>query len=719
MTEIPLSGCTPSPLAYYLKALGVLRLVSDQADSLSTGVWHHDVFRLASRLNEDELVQFFLRDYRPTPVLAPWNGGSGFYPKDSKDAITAITAGRAARFMPYRAALDSAKSAVSQLGLEEKPDPEAKFDLLRLCRNTLSDDALDWLDAVVVLGTDTPKYPPLLGTGGNDGRLEFTNNFMQQLVALLNPDTGEPLSKSEALLRQSLFATAAPGITGRAPIGQFFPGAAGGFNLTTGFCGNSTVNFWDFVFMIEGALLFAAASVKKLESSGGGQLVYPFCVRQAGVGYGSAAAADEESSRCEMWMPLWEQPTSLAELRAVLGEGRAQVNGRAARNGVDFTRAVVTVGVDRGLSAFQRYAFLARNGLSYYAVPLEKVAVRRNARADLLSDIDHWLERFRAKASTAPASVSRALHQLDAKIVDFCKNGDATHAEGMLAAIGRCEKSLARSFRWTTSDTVRLLPINGLRPRWLTAVRQTPEFRLAASVAALRGKYGGNALPFRTHLEPVEVIPKKGWARWREHIGNDVLWHEGDIVTVFNKIFAHRVTHAVKVGAEYFPDWSLRPARLDDLSAFIEGRTNDDLLADLIWGLSLIDWTNVPQEMLADDTTPDNEPPPSSLYSLLRLCFSRPLPGKDNVPVVAESHRLAAVGRGTDASRLAVQRLRGSGYAPAITQIPMGSAAIRTAAALIFPIGLSSIRKLHECVMKPSDDSKRNTVAPISSAPLS
>src|SRR5581483_8591802 len=97
------------------------------------------------------------------------------------------------------------------------------------------------------------------------------------------------------------------------------------------------------------------------------------------------------------------------------------------------------------------------------------------------------------------------------------------------------------------------------------------------------------------------------------------------------------------------PDWSPRPAGLSDITAFIEGRTNDALLADLIWGLSLVDWESIirdeqrtaktawteaalPEEE-ATATREDNSVEaetaidfdqravPSSFYALLRLCF--------------------------------------------------------------------------------------------------
>src|SRR5690606_31319426 len=90
---INLKGCAPTPLAHYLKALGVLRLVAEQVDSTALGWWKDDSFWLRSKLDEAGLQEFFLRQYRPTPLVAPWNGGSGFNPKDNQDAMKAIESG--------------------------------------------------------------------------------------------------------------------------------------------------------------------------------------------------------------------------------------------------------------------------------------------------------------------------------------------------------------------------------------------------------------------------------------------------------------------------------------------------------------------------------------------------------------------------------------------------------------------------------------------------
>ncbi len=138
----------------------------------------------------------------------------------------------------------------------------------------MPDHGLAWLDAAYVLTSDGPKYPPLLGTGGNDGRLDFTNNYMQHLLTLFVGD-GSATANSERLLRESLFRELSD-CRHRGTIGQFDPGNLGGANNGSGFDGYSTVNSWDFILMLEGAILFAAASAKRLESGDGAALAYPF-----------------------------------------------------------------------------------------------------------------------------------------------------------------------------------------------------------------------------------------------------------------------------------------------------------------------------------------------------------------------------------------------------------------------------------------------------------
>jgi len=691
MATISLTGCAPTPLAHYLKALGILRLVAEQADAHAAGCWHRDGFVLQSALDVELLTGFFLESYAPTPVLAPWNGGSGFFQKDNQDSVKLILACDSPRFACYRETLTAAQALLSQLKLKDKPDPETKGPLLQACRNTLPEAAIAWLDAAFVLSNDGAKYPPLLGTGGNDGRLEFTNNFMQRLAEVFDLSTGAPAANSRSWLRQSLFAATIPIARVKAPIGQFFPAAAGGANATSGFNSDAFANPWDFIFMIEGALVFAAATVKRLESIDDGRLAYPFCVRQAGIGYASATTADESASRAEMWMPLWEKPATYAEISALFSEGRAQVGSRSVRSGVDFIRAVVTLGVDRGITAFQRFGFQVRNGLAYFAIPLDRVIVRQHTRANLLIEIDSWLDQLRRFSGDGPASVSRALRGIESAIDYLCRHDDAPYFRSVLVALGRAERALANSFRWTTEK--RLQPLKELTVEWLEKASDTPaadsELRLAAALASAHG----GAL--RSHLEPVEG---RGYWKWGTIPGNNVCWSEGGLETVLLDIFTRRLSAPDKAPSLHHGHATCY-ASLDDIEAFIRGELDDDLIADLWWALSALDWQSVSQS-----DRPVSDSTPSALFSLLRLCFAQPgeLPyGASKVPPVPSILAKARAGQSIEASSLAVRRLRASGFRPRLDAIDFGTAVTtRTASALLFPLHPDDFSRLQRSILR-------------------
>lgn len=168
---------------------------------------------------------FFRNEYAPTPLVSPWNGGSGFFPKDNTEAIDAITASEASRFAPYRTLISVCRVVLESLRLTEKPDTDVKADLLQVCRNVFPDNALDWLDAAYILTSDG-EHPPLLGTGGNHGRLEFTNNYMQRLTELFDVKSGSIFPSALAPSNESLYGLCTESRS-KAAIGQFDPGRRG------------------------------------------------------------------------------------------------------------------------------------------------------------------------------------------------------------------------------------------------------------------------------------------------------------------------------------------------------------------------------------------------------------------------------------------------------------------------------------------------------------
>src|SRR3990172_7241555 len=109
-----LTGCAPTPLAYYLKALGVLRLVAEQTDAGARAWWQDEHLCLLTRLERGELERFFLEEYSPTPFVSPWNKGSGFYQQDDP-GMSPIEAATAERFAQFRAGIAAGRELLVDL----------------------------------------------------------------------------------------------------------------------------------------------------------------------------------------------------------------------------------------------------------------------------------------------------------------------------------------------------------------------------------------------------------------------------------------------------------------------------------------------------------------------------------------------------------------------------------------------------------------------------
>jgi CRISPR-associated protein Csx17 len=710
MPEVILSGCAPAPLADYLKALGILRLVAEQADPAARGWWRDDRFRLDSRLDAEGLAGFFLDAYRPTPIIAPWNGGSGFYPKDNKSGIGALRTSSADRFAAYAEAIRCGDAMVGHLGLKERPKDQAKRDVLRHMRANLPDAAVDWLDAAVLLTQESPKYPPLLGTGGNDGRLDFTNNLMQRLTDLIDPATGRPRPRTAEWLAVSLHGAAAPGRQ-KAAVGQFAPGAAGGPNAGTGFEGESLVNPWDFVLTLEGALLFAAAASRRLEAGGGAGLSYPFTVRPAAVGSGGTDVTDEEQARAEIWLPLWGEPALYPEIRALMAEGRATLGRRAARDGLDFARSVARLGIARGIGSFQRYGLFMRSGKAFLATPLNRIDVQRNRRADLIDDLDRdrWLSAVRdlARRQEAPARVKGAVRSLEDALFEMTQRAerpgddrDPAPVQRALVAVGDMLAYLARApaARRSGDNPRGVPPLRRLSHYWaLQADDGSDEFRIAAALAWL----GADDTPMRCHLAPLGPGPRTGTDVWIDPAPLAV-WGGGDLTDNLVAVLQRRLIAATRQRRDdgAGTDDAERPARdkplagragadLPAIAALLNGQTDDRRIAALLGGLA---WVTPLRFLLRRR---EAAAPLPAAYAALKAIFAPDaelhrlgvLPDGVDLPVPPQLVGLLAAGRVDEALAAGLARTRASGLPADFEMLAApGLDGRRLAAALLVPL---------------------------------
>jgi len=709
---LALRGCTPSPLAGYLKALGLFRLVAQQVDPRARAFWKDDVFHLVSTLDEARLLHFLCDEVEPTPMVSPWNGGSGFYAKDNHAALDAIASSKSPRLAAFRAAIAAARAVAE--GLEERPKDEAKDAMLTGCRRAWAEASLAWLDAAVSLTREGEgKYPALLGTGGNDGRLDFTNNVMQRWVDLFDPDTGAGRPGSIATARASLFGTTERGLISAA-IGQFHPGGAGGANAVAGFDADSLFNPWDFVLALEGAATLRVASLRRLDGGGVSLAAAPFALHGLPGGYGSATEADDEG-RGEQWLPLWEAPATFPELRALFAEGRLVCGRERPRNALDAARAIAQLGSARGVSSFVRYAFMVRNGLSNLAVPVMRVETRASPLIDarLLDEIMPWLEALRGAADDkhAPPAFGRALRRIQGIILDLCTRSTPGPREWslLLEELGAAEDLLVRSSRFTVAR--RLKPLPRLSARWIAAADDgTPEFELAAAVASARAPRRDGKLdtlgPLRAHCLPLDPARRhEAFSASDDALRDDprVVWSGSDLTGDLARIVARRAMESAREGFDGLAISGGSYASLQSLSDFIAGATDDARIARLARGMMAVQ----PSEPRAAGYVKA-----SPLYSVFRLAnldasagTARALPAGVRPRCDAQTIRLLMAGRLDDAARLALARLGAMGLRPKL-RYAAGDARLgqRLAASLAFPLDPRSLGSVLAAVTKPLDN---------------
>ncbi|MGI6792292.1 type I-G CRISPR-associated protein Cas8g1/Csx17 [Aminivibrio sp.] len=761
--SVRLEGCGITPLSGYLKALGVMRIVSQQLEPSVQGAWRGDCFILAGSLEEDSLSDFLLKEYSPTPIVAPWNGGSGFNPNDDKSALNAILALKGDRFKPYVSVireilswpeipsppdtveklLDSLEAEAGRKGetkegdkiralaaeirafppgsdptvfpTEKKQLEKAieslggknalqdssqwrmavkkgvniiskaqrsldKTALLNACRARLPEEILDWFDAAYALtGTDSASFAPVLGSGANDGRLEFTNNFMKRVLDVL---VSFPEDKSRELLEASLFGRGASGLI-KGKIGFYDPGRAGGYNQGAGIEKKDFfINPWDYVLLFEG-LPVLAASVTRRAGQAGAYISSPFTARHTRVGYVSAGG---EKDRNETWLPVWDNPASYREIRFLFREGRSTLGRRVSRTGLDFVRSARTLGVDRGIRFFQRYVYLERRGNNYVALPAGVIAVKEqkdvavlNEADSLLRSLDGFLGGF---GQNVPSSFSAARRRIDACLFACAEEPNPARFRNLVRSFGAMEQLIVKMDNSNPKKLKR--PLTGLSPRWVALCSgkedALPEVFLAGALSSIMvsGKVG----PLRTYLSGVDSQNPRSWSR-----DGHRFWSGISLEERLCRLVMRRQMDAGRLRVPAFPAEGHLRLNPEQVVPFLEKRTDDALLEELLWGFLWIDWRKSSHGMFPKGAACSGETPViPRIWALMKLCHAPERIGDRELPLEPRIAQNLFAGRMEEAERIAVMRLRGSGYIPHPVVFSEACEPRRILASLLFPV---------------------------------
>ena len=586
MTVHLLPGLHPHSLATYLAALGLLRTVGRQRDPNLTAHWEGGALVVDSEV--DDLARWLVEDYVPAPIVSPWNGGSGFGAKDKtpRAVLDRLVGAPGPRLAELRAAVELARLVADQA-------PAAGWDKARVItelRNRGPESLLGWLDACVVVRDDGPGFPPLLGTGGNDGRLDFSTNFHQRLLEVL-PELGADPAASTAWAGDLLAGTGQARLV-RGAIGQFDPGAAGGRNSSAFGDSESLVNPWGFVLLLEGALYFASGLARR-QGGGPGRAAMPFCVYASPDG--PNPGADGESSRGELWTPVWSIPLSEPEIGQLFVESRASWEGRTATQASHMYAALRSFGVARGLDRFVRYGLHQRNGLAFAAVRLDEVEVRADLHVRLAVEPERVMAPF-GRVSAGPVRLAR--RRFERHHLEFVRTVRAEHLRDLLAEQTLADLAVMRSAGGRDDLGRRpALPRAFDYAAFLDAgLPHRREFRVAAALASV-GYPAGPPRPVRPLRELlVGVMPigqRDGWVEPTirglgvrplvEVLADAVQWR------------ARQPDHpgGVQRGFLPFPVRTVA-ARWADVHAWVDGRLDEAEMVRSFLACLALDWRGVP-----------------------------------------------------------------------------------------------------------------------------
>jgi CRISPR-associated protein Csx17 len=682
LTRHAMPGLRPEPLASYLAGLGLIRVLGEQADPAATAAWTPDGLVVATAIAD--VARWLADEYVPTPVLSPWNGGSGFGAKDKEPVrrLVRIREHPSPRLERLRETIDVAQAVVArsrERGWITDAGVADKGALVLEFRNRCPEELLSWIDAAIVLTGDSTEFPPILGTGGNDGRLDFSTNFHEQLLAVIGA-TDKQRARSLALAGDLLSGTQVERLAD-APVGQFDPGSAGGPGSSRLGGADSLANPWGYVLLVEGALLFAASATRRNRHAAG-RAAMPFTVSASPDGSDSGAAGEE--SRGEVWTPVWAREFTLTEITQLFAEARASWRGRPARRAVDFYAATRTLGVARGVDEFTRYGLQQRNGLSFSAVPVDRIKVREEPAVRLAAEIEDWAQRVSADAS---ASVGMAARNFQRAHLEFARDGGPVALARMLAALTTLEMVVGRSGR--AREVTRLRPVP-LATRFLEVLKteESAELRIAVGIASCATRPAEGQGPPRTMRQILLPVDPGGWRDAPLVPGFGARPFAAVLADVL--IWRSRNAAAERDAAKFrgYPTFrSGVPVPAADLHAFAKGDLDQKTLDLLLRACMALNWRNVKHEW-----TPQGPDVPVTTLGLLAPLAagltprnSREEPDEERVPALSPewAMRLAA-GQVRPVHDEAAERLRQAGLT-AVPAPPAGAVGdgVRIAAALV------------------------------------
>jgi CRISPR-associated protein Csx17 len=467
MESLILTGCQVQPFCGYFKSIGLLRILNQQLDRKIRGYWREDGNFALDGIDRTQLLEFLTDRYKPTPLIQPWNNGTGFTKGLSPDIPTAE------RFDRHQRLAAICKSAAAFTGLNEKDkvDRPAKIAILNRLKQIVPSDLRAGVDTAWIVYPDLIKPNFLLANGGMSGNVDL-GKLQIQNINLVFDEWGNAVAGARAQLTAALFGDIGTHINIAGTIAFLSPVHTGGISSNSdGKKTEAQSNPWDYLLALEGLLSLTPNLCRRYRNSSDPIVAtIPFAVRPQAVGNGSLATGDKCMG--EIWVPIWHRPSLWKTIEHIFDRHRLTIDRQPVQTSTQAQLAVANLGRGSEIAEFIRYAFLVRNGDAQFAIALDRYQTGRTPKISPAIEIDRWLGII--ARTELPNTIITAISAVRHAQWHFA-NGEPLL--NLLVAVGKLQNRIENS---SMSD---------LRPpvltrAWYDQIEASPVFRLALAKLA-------------------------------------------------------------------------------------------------------------------------------------------------------------------------------------------------------------------------------------------
>ncbi|WP_448871761.1 type I-G CRISPR-associated protein Cas8g1/Csx17 [Desulfobulbus propionicus] len=610
MPTIKLPGCRHDILGHYLKGIGLLRVLAkcaapEHRDPEAEGFWRHDdgAFYLCSEKYgaKEKLSEFFEKYYMPTPVFAEQQNAN----TQTKCRSTSLSL------------TDYLVAAAKNLGVATGNNMKSG-DAISVYRESHLSATADVLDAITLpYCIDNKSDNPLFLSKGRTSGVGHVWSSFGEYVDKFEKLRSQKNKKSFNYLFSLTFIDSKSDKKMTKGKGTpFFPDAIKSYNIGSGWVEEKyPFSSLDYILAVEGAFVMRGSVTRTLGSNTRRFAAFPF-VFDAGEDLVDDSNKFKGTSSA-LWFPIWGRPATYSELSSFISDAQARLPKKDVRYSSEFLRALYSQGVDAGFSGWQEFRFRMRGSRVPWITTGNYCETKHNKTVTILNralapiDKSRFIDHLARKGNDADSHTRPIRAEINAAIENAAISATADNCLEILCAVfSACKKiAISKSFREKARlqrpvffEPLPMLEWNELL-KDLESIREFDIARAVASIVGLR-KQERKSTPTQKVYSKVQplfgsLLPlncgRNGW-----YLPNDddrskqAVWSGVALCHDLVAVLQRRYMDSSK--DDYPALQAVKPARLENIIAFLNGELDDAKIARWIEALSLIGWHFEKQE---------------------------------------------------------------------------------------------------------------------------